>query len=96
MNMLYVYENILQYSIAVGEDSVVEYCVLEKGSNIGRNCVVSNLHVPADATIPDGSYLQLVPVQVKSTTHFVTFAFGKDADMVCINFVSQCPFALHP
>lgn len=58
---------------------MVEYCVLEKGSNIGRNCIISNLHVPADAQIPDGSYLHLVPVQVENTTQYVTFAFGEDA-----------------
>ena len=74
---------------------MVEYCVLEKGSNIGRNCIISNLHVPADAKIPDGSYLHLVPVQVKNTTQFVTFAFGKGADTLYINFVSLCPSALH-
>lgn len=76
---------------------MVEYCVLEKGSNIGRNCIISNLHVPADTKIPDGSYLHLVPVQVKNTTHFVTFAFGKGEGTECIKFVTLyvCLLCIH-
>jgi ADP-glucose pyrophosphorylase len=66
-------------SISVGEDSVMEYCIVEKGAKIGRNCIVSNLHVPTNALIPDGSYLHTVPIQVDGTTHFATFAFGNNS-----------------
>lgn len=68
--------NLYPCSISVGEDSVVEYCIIEKGAKIGRNSIVSNLHIPANAQIPDGSYLHTIPIQVDGATHFATFAFG--------------------
>lgn len=63
-------------SISVGEDSVVEYCIIENGAKIGKNCIVSNLHVPANSCIPDGCYLHSIPVKLNYTTYFATFAFG--------------------
>ena len=50
--------------------------MVEKGAKIGRNCIVSNLHIPTNAQIPDGSYLHTVPIQMDGATHFATFAFG--------------------
>ena len=56
----------------------MEYCIVEKGAKIGRNCIVSNLHIPTNAQIPDGSYLHTVPIRVDGATHFATFAFGNN------------------
>ena len=72
---------LLQYglhecSVSVSSGTVVEYCTLEKSVSIGKNCIVSNLHVPADTTIPDGSFLHTVPVSDGEQTGFTTFAFG--------------------
>lgn len=64
------------FSISIEEDSIVEYCDIGEGTIIGRNCIISNLRVPANAQIPDGSYLHCIPVQVDGVTHFTTFAFG--------------------
>ena len=70
-------------SISIGENSVVEYCIVEKGANIGRNCIVSNLHIPAEARIPDGSYLHTLPIQADGKTCFATFAFGIVKYILC-------------
>ena len=56
----------------------MEYCIIGKGAKIGRNCIVSNLHIPANAQIPDGSYLHSIPLQMDDATQFATFAFGNN------------------
>lgn len=33
-------------SISIGAGTVVEYCTLEEEIKVGRNCIISNLHVP--------------------------------------------------
>ena len=69
----------------------MEYCIIEKGVKIGKNCIVSNLHIPTNAQIPDGSYLHTIPIQVDGATQFATFAFGnKKTDIVvCLDIISS-------
>ena len=76
--------NYYNTSISVGEDSVMEYCIVEKGAKIGRNCIVSNLHIPTNAQIPDGSYLHTVPIQMDDATYYATFAFGSIFDALLV------------
>ena len=63
-------------SICVGKESVIEYCILEPGVAVGNKCMVSNLHLPAGAQVPEGSFLHSVPVLVDNTIMYTTFAFG--------------------
>ena len=34
--------------------TVIEYCILEEGVSIGRNCLLSNLHVPVSFILSRG------------------------------------------
>ena len=63
-------------SISVSAGSVVEYCTLEEGVEVEGNCIISNLHVPANAKIPNSSFLHTVAVETDGKIQYATFAFG--------------------
>ncbi len=65
------------HSASVCAGSVVEYCTLEEGVEIGKDCIVSNLHVPGGTKIPDSSFLHTAAVEVDGELQYATFAFGK-------------------
>lgn len=64
-------------SVLVGEESVVEYCILEPHVSIGKKCIVSNLHIPSGLSVPDYSFLHTVPLTEGGGIHYATFAFGE-------------------
>ena len=37
--------------------TVIEYCILEEGVSIGRNCLLSNLHVPVSLILCRGGLI---------------------------------------
>lgn len=63
-------------SLSIGKDSVIEYCILGERVNIGSNCIISNLHVPACSEIPDNSFLHTVAVEIGGKTQYTTLVFG--------------------
>eukprot|EP00731_Ephydatia_muelleri_P031181 Em0022g695a len=63
-------------SLSIGKGSVIEHCTIEERVNIGSNCIVSNLHVPACSEIPDSSFLHTVAVEIGGTTQYTTLVFG--------------------
>ncbi len=66
-----------RFSVSIGEESVVEYCILEPRVTIGKKCIVSNLHLPAGVCVPDCSFLHTVPLDEEDgTIHYTTFTFG--------------------
>ena len=79
-------------SISVSAGSVVEYCTLEEGVEIGQNCIVSNLHVPAGAQIPDSSFLHTAAVETEGKIQFATFAFGKHVGILYSLKISRCNY----
>lgn len=62
-------------SVSIGEESVVEYCVIEPQVSIGNKCLVSNLHLPRGVSIPDCSFLHTVALSERGRIGFATFAF---------------------
>lgn len=76
MYITYVFVCMCVCSTTIGEQSVVEYCVLELGVAIGGRCMLSNLHLPQGATVPDGSFLHTVPITMEEGVAYTTFAFG--------------------
>lgn len=62
---------------SVGQQTVLEYCDIQEGSSIGNNCIISNVKIPAGASIPDGAFMTTVCVTSDQVTGlFVTVVFG--------------------
>ncbi|XP_065903265.1 fucose-1-phosphate guanylyltransferase-like [Dysidea avara] len=62
-------------SVTMLKDSVIEFCHIESGVAVQENCILSNLHIPANSTIPASSYLHTVAVTVSDELKYATFAF---------------------
>lgn len=56
---------------------MVEYSILEPQVSIGRNCIVSNVHLPNGLSVPEDSFLHTIPLSRDEQTVFTTFAFGE-------------------
>ncbi|CAI8041595.1 Fucose-1-phosphate guanylyltransferase [Geodia barretti] len=61
--------------------TVIEYCILEEGVSIGRNCLLSNLHVPMNAVIPSNTFIHTVTLLVQHEVLYATCVFGVNDDL---------------
>ena len=39
------------FSVQIGAGSVIEYCIVSKGVQIGTKCVLSNLYIPVSVQV---------------------------------------------
>lgn len=61
----------------VGQQTVLEYCEIQKESSVGNNCIISNVVIPAGACIPDDTFMTTVCVEVGDVAGlYVTIVFG--------------------
>ena len=72
-----IFSTILNTNITLGKRCVVEYSSIESGVTIRDGSVVSNMMVPAVATIPPGCFFHTVCVMVDEQDGlFVTVVFS--------------------
>ncbi|RDD41056.1 Fucose-1-phosphate guanylyltransferase [Trichoplax sp. H2] len=57
-------------------ESIVEYCLIENDVTIQPNCILSNIHLSSNLTVPENSFLHSVAVKQGTQKYFVTVAYS--------------------
>lgn len=75
-----IMSTVMLADVSVGQGTIIEYCHIKEGVEIGDDCVISNCSLPKCSSIPNNTFLNTVSVKINDSTKYVTIMLAVDAN----------------